>query len=348
MVKTVAARFYAWGFFPLFNLNLQALPNAVHQLDAAWLHITDQLEQAVLRDDDEAALDLLHDFLIERALNVRFEQKEIQAASQYLLDQKGQFKLSELADYCNYSSRTRRNLLNYSRNLEDVISATIQPILFVLIFRYVFGGAVKMGDTDYANYLMPGIFVQAIALTSMATAISLAQDLHTGLIDRFRSLPMSSSSVLAARTIATLVRNGFVLIVMLIVGLLVGFRPQGDALRWLAAAGLLLLFGFAVSWVAIAFGLMIRSLEAVQNISLTLVMPLTFLSSAFVLTQTMPPMLRVFADNQPMTPVINAVRNLLLDQPIGSSGWLALAWSIALIVVFAPLAVTLYRRTTAR
>ena len=105
MVKTVAARFYAWGFSPLFNFNLQALPNAVHQLDAAWRHITDQLEQAVLQDDDEAALDLLHDFLIERALNVRFEQKEIQAASQYLLDQKGQFKLSELADYCNYSSR---------------------------------------------------------------------------------------------------------------------------------------------------------------------------------------------------------------------------------------------------
>jgi ABC transporter DrrB family efflux protein len=241
---------------------------------------------------------------------------------------------------------TKRNLLNYARNLEDVVSATIQPILFVLIFRYVFGGAVNVGDTNYANYLMAGILVQAVALTSMATAIGLAQDLHTGLIDRFRSLPMSRSSVLAARTVATIVRNIFVLIVVLIVGLLVGLRPQGDALGWLAAAGLLLLFGFAVSWVGVAFGLVVRSLEAVQNISLTLVMPLTFLSSAFVPTQTMPNWLRIFADNQPMTHVINTVRSLLLDRPLGSSGWLAVAWSVGITVVFVPLAVSAYRRTT--
>ncbi len=212
----------------------------------------------------------------------------------------------------------------------------------------VFGGAVNVPDTNYANYLMAGILVQAVALTSMATAIGLAQDLHTGLIDRFRSLPMSRSSVLAARTVATIVRNIFVLSMVLIVGLLVGFRPQGDALRWLAALGLMLFFGFAISWVGVAFGLLVHSLEAVQNISLTLVMPLTFLSSAFVPTQTMPTWLRIFAENQPMTTVINTVRSLLLDMPVGSSGWLALAWSAGIILVFAPLAVSAYRRTTAR
>ena len=142
---------------------------------------------------------------------------------------------------------------------------------------------------------MPGVLVQAVALTSMATAIGLAQDLHAGLIDRFRSLPMARSSVLAARTVATIVRNSFVLSMVLSVGLLVGFRPQGDALRWLAALGLMLLFGFAISWVGVAFGLLVHSLEAVQNISLTLVMPLTFLSSAFVPTQSMPTWLRLFA-----------------------------------------------------
>ncbi len=243
---------------------------------------------------------------------------------------------------------TKRNLLNYARNLEDVVSATLQPILFVLIFRYVFGGAVTVPDPNYANYLMPGILVQAVALTSMATAIGMAQDLHTGLIDRFRSLPMSRTSVLAARAVATIIRNIFVPGVVLIVGLLVGFRPQGDALGWLAALSLLLLFGLAISWVGVAFGLLVRSLESVQNISLTLVMPLTFLSSAFVPTQSMPTWLRIFADSQPMTLVINTVRSLLLAMPVGSGGWLALAWSIGIIMVFAPLAVWAYRRTTAQ
>jgi ABC-2 type transport system permease protein/oleandomycin transport system permease protein len=243
---------------------------------------------------------------------------------------------------------TKRNVLNYARSPEDVVSATLQPILFVLIFRYVFGGAIDVPGTNYANYLMPGIFVQAVALTSMATAVSLAQDLHTGLIDRFRSLPMSHASVLAARTLATIVRNIFVLGVLFIVGLLVGFRPQGDALGWLAAAGLLLLFGFAFSWVGAAFGLSVHSLEAVQNLSLTFVMPLTFLSSAFVPTQSMPGWLRLFADNQPMTQVINAVRGWLVGIPVGTSGWLALAWSIGIIAVCAPLAVSAYRRTTTR
>jgi ABC-2 type transport system permease protein/oleandomycin transport system permease protein len=243
---------------------------------------------------------------------------------------------------------TRRNLLHYARNLDDVVSATLQPILFVLIFRYVFGGAVNVANAAYADYLLPGILVQAVALTSMATALALAQDLHAGVIDRFRSLPTSRSAVLAARTLATTVRNVFVLGVVLLVGLLVGFRPHGAAPAWLAALGLMLLFGLAISWVGVAFGLQVRSLEAVQNLSLTLVMPLTFLSSAFVPTRTMPPWVRAFAEHQPMTLVINTVRSLLLGLPVGLSGGLALAWSVGLIVVVAPLAVAAYRRTSAR
>jgi len=242
----------------------------------------------------------------------------------------------------------KRNLLQIPRVPELLIFSTIQPVMFVLLFRYVFGGAINVGGTSYVNYLMAGIFVQTVAFGSVTTGIGLAEDLHRGLIDRFRSLPMSRSAVLTGRTLADLARNTFTVVVMLIVGLLVGFRPQGGVLGWIAGFGLLLLFSFAMSWIAATVGLLVRSVEAAQSAGFIWLFPLTFASSAFVQTSTMPGPLRAFAERQPVTIVVNAVRAFLLGQPAGSYGWTALAWCVGILVVFVPLAVSLYRRTTAR
>jgi ABC-2 type transport system permease protein/oleandomycin transport system permease protein len=196
---------------------------------------------------------------------------------------------------------------------------------------------------------MAGIFVQTVAFGSMTTGIGLAEDLHKGLVDRFRSLPMARSAVLTGRTIADLVRNVFVVAVMLAVGLLVGFRPEAGARDWVATIGLLLLLSFAFSWIGATIGLMVRSVEAVQSAGFIWLFPLTFASSAFVRTEDMPSWLQTFADHQPMTQVIDAVRGFLLDQPVGSHGWQqALDWCSGILLIFVPLSVSLYRRTTAR
>ena len=242
----------------------------------------------------------------------------------------------------------KRNLVQIPRIPELLIFATIQPVMFVLLFRYVFGGAIDVGSQSYVNYLMAGIFAQTVAFGSMTTGIGLAEDLSRGLIDRFRSLPMARSAVLVGRTIADLVRNMFVVAVMLAVGLLVGFRPGGGATGWVAAIGLLLLLSFAFSWIAATIGLLVRNVEAVQPASFVWLFPLTFASSAFVPTSSMPGWLRAFAERQPITQVVDAVRGFLLDEPVGSAGWQALTWCVGILLVFVPLAVSLYRRMTAR
>jgi ABC transporter DrrB family efflux protein len=242
----------------------------------------------------------------------------------------------------------KRNLLQIPRVPELLVFATIQPVMFVLLFRYVFGGAIDVGGTSYVNFLMAGIFVQTVAFGSMTTGIGLAEDLQKGLVDRFRSLPMARSAVLTGRTIADLVRNVFVVAVMLAVGLLVGFRPEAGVAGWVAAIGLLLLLSFAFSWIGATIGLMVRSVEAVQSAGFIWLFPLTFASSAFVQTEDMPGWLRTFADHQPMTQVIDAVRGFLLDQPVGSHGWQAFAWCVGILLIFVPLSVSLYRRTTSR
>ncbi|GAC1643279.1 MAG: hypothetical protein NVS4B2_32970 [Chloroflexota bacterium] len=191
---------------------------------------------------------------------------------------------------------------------------------------------------------MAGIFVQTTAFGSVITGISLAADLHRGIVDRFRSLPMPRSAVLIGRTIADLMRNMFVVLMMLIVGLLVGFRPQGSAWGWLAAVGLLLVFSFAFSWIAAVVGLVVRSVEAAQSAGFIWLFPLTFASSAFVPTKTMPGWLRMFAEHQPITFVVDAVRAFTLGQSAGSYGRQALAWCVGILSVFVPLAVSLYRR----
>jgi ABC-2 type transport system permease protein/oleandomycin transport system permease protein len=242
----------------------------------------------------------------------------------------------------------KRNLVQIPRIPELLVFATIQPVMFVLLFRYVFGGAIDVGGISYVDFLMAGIFVQTVAFGSMTTGIGLAEDLQRGLVDRFRSLPMARSAVLTGRTIADLARNAFVVVVMLVVGLLVGFRPEADLTGWAAAIGLLLLFSFAFSWVAATIALLVRSVEAVQQASFIWLFPLTFASSAFVQTDGMPGWLRTFADHQPLTQIIDTVRGFLLGQPVGSAGWQALAWCVGIVLVFVPLSVSLYRRTTAR
>ncbi|HLZ21964.1 MAG TPA: ABC transporter permease [Ktedonobacterales bacterium] len=242
----------------------------------------------------------------------------------------------------------KRRLTQIPRIPDELIFATIQPIMFVVLFRYVFGGALTGVGSNYANYLMAGIFVQTVIFGATTTGIGLAQDLEKGLIDRFRSLPMAKSAVLTGRTIADLVRNFFVVIVMLVVGLITGFRPSGSPLAWVAAFALMLLVSFAFSWISATIGLAVHSVEAAQSAGFVWLFPLTFASSAFVAVSTMPTWLKGFAQHQPVTIFVDAVRALLLGQSAGSLGWQALVWCLGILVVFVPLSVWMYGRRVGR
>lgn len=242
----------------------------------------------------------------------------------------------------------RRRLIQIPRIPDELIFATIQPIMFVLLFRYVFGSSIHIPGVNYVDYLMPGIFVQTVIFGATTTGIGLAQDLEKGLIDRFRSLPMAKSAVLTGRTIADLVRNVFVVIVMFAVGLLVGYRPSNSPLNLLAAIALMLLISFAFSWISATIGLVVHSVEAAQSAGFIWLFPLTFASSAFVLTAAMPDWLRGFSERQPVTLMVNAVRGLLLGHPAASDIWGALAWCLAILVVFIPLSVWMYGRRVGR
>ncbi|HYK84680.1 MAG TPA: ABC transporter permease [Ktedonobacteraceae bacterium] len=242
----------------------------------------------------------------------------------------------------------KRHLIQIPRIPEELIFATIQPVMFVLLFRYVFGGAIAVSGTTYVNYLMAGIFAQTVIFGATTTGIGLATDLQKGLVDRFRSLPMAKSAVLTGRTLSDLVRNTFVVIIMWSVGLLVGFRPQGSFLAWVAAGGILLLTSFAFSWISATIGLLVSSVEAAQSAGFIWLFPLTFASSAFVPTKSMPDWLRAFAEHQPVSLIVNAVRGLLLNQPNASTIWQALAWCIGILVVFVPVAVWAYGRRVAQ
>ena len=240
----------------------------------------------------------------------------------------------------------KRTLLHIPRNPELLLDVTISPIMFVLLFRYVFGGAIAVEGTTYVNYLMAGIFVQTLVFATMWSGVFLQQDLQKGLIDRFRSLPITRSAVLTGRTVTDLLRGALAVVVMLVVGLLVGFRPEGGLLGWLTGFALLLLFSFAMTWVGVTLAMLVRSPEAVQGALFIGVFPLTFASSAFVPVETMPTALRVFAENQPLTIIIDALRGYLLGQPNTTDAWLSLAWSIGIIAVFFPISVWLFLKRT--
>ncbi len=215
---------------------------------------------------------------------------------------------------------TWRNLLTYARLPQLVVFSTIQPIMFVLIFRYVFGGAIQAPPgRSYVDFLMPGIFVQSVAFGAVGTGIGLAEDMGKGLIERFRSLPMAQSSVLAGRTTADLVRNVFVVFLMAVVGFLVGFRAGTSPLAFLAGVALLLLFGYALSWVFVLVGLGAANAETAQAIAFPTLFPLVFASSAFVPVESMPGWLQAFAANQPVSVTVDAVRALMLGGPTTSA-----------------------------
>lgn len=237
-----------------------------------------------------------------------------------------------------------RQLIQLPRIPEVLIFALIQPVMFVLLFRYVFGGAIATPGESYVNYLMPGIFAQTVAFGAVASGIGLAEDLRRGIIDRFRSLPMARSAVIVGRTVSDLVRNFAVVMVMYVVGILVGFRPEGSVGAQVLAFLLLLLTSFAFSWIGVVIALSMKTVEAVQSAGFIWLFPLTFASSAFVPTDTMPGWLQAFADNQPFTIVVNAVRALFLDLPVGNYVWLTLAWMVGIIAVMVPVATRQYRR----
>ena len=249
---------------------------------------------------------------------------------------------------------TGRNLTTLRRVPQLLVFSTIQPILFVVMFRYVFGGEITIpGVRSYVDYLMPGIFAQTVAFGALTTGIGLSEDLGAGMIERFRSLPMARSAVLAGRTLADLCRNVFVVALMVGMGLLVGFRIHRGVLPFVGGLALLLLFGFAMSWVFSIVGLSVPNAETAQAAAFPLIFPLVFASSAFVRTDVMPGWLQAFAENQPVTATVNAVRALSLDAAtaerlIGAStGELvlkSLAWSLGILAVAAPLAVRRYRR----
>jgi ABC transporter DrrB family efflux protein len=250
---------------------------------------------------------------------------------------------------------TQRNLLRNLRLPQLLVFATIQPVMFLLLFNYVFGGAIGQsipaGIDSYTNFLLPGLLVQIAAFGASQTALGLTEDLSKGVIDRFRALPMSRAAVLTGRTLADLIRNAAVLSLMLVVGFLIGFRWQTSLLGFLAGFGIALFFAFALSWLMATIGLYVQNPEAAQSASFLPIFPLVFASSVFLPTQTMPDWLRVFADNQPITVIANAIRGLMLGdqallpgQTLGGEVVAALAWLTGITVIFSLLAVRAYRR----
>jgi ABC transporter DrrB family efflux protein len=237
-----------------------------------------------------------------------------------------------------------RNLIHIKRTPELLLDVTLSPIMFVLLFSLVFGGAIPI--ENYTSYMMAGIFVQTIAFAGIYTSVLLANDLKNGMIDRFRSLPMNQSSVLVGRTVTDLFRALLAVAIMWVVGLLVGFDPTDSIPANVAAVLLMLLFGFALSWIGVAAGALVRTPEALQGIIFAVVFPLTFVSSAFVPTDTMPDWLQWFAERQPLTLVMNAVRDLTLQGVPGDDFAAAVAWSLGLLVVFFPVGLWLYNRRT--
>ena len=237
-----------------------------------------------------------------------------------------------------------RNLIRLPRAPELLLAFTVQPIMFLLLFRYVFGGAIDTGGIAYVEFLIPGIIVQNIAFGGFVTALGLNEDVHKGLIDRFRSLPMARAAVLAGRTFSDVVTNTISIVILLITGVIIGFEFHADVLHVAAGIVLLLMFGYAFSWVFAFVGLIASSPESANSVGFIAIFPLTFISSAFVPVASMPPVLQDFARINPFTIVVNAMRSLWLGLPAGNYVWGALAWTIGITAVFAPLAVARYRK----
>jgi len=246
---------------------------------------------------------------------------------------------------------TWRNLVAYTRIPDAIFFSSIQPIMFVLLFRYVFGGAIQIPGTTYVNYLIAGVYVQTVMFGCVSTSVGLADDLHKGLIERFRALPMARSAVLAGRTTADALRNVLVLVIITAVGYLVGFRVQTNFGLFLCGLLLVLFFAYALGWAFAIIGLSASNSESAQLAAFPLLFPLTFASSAFVTTASMPGWLQAFAKNQPVSQVVDACRQLMLGNSpthvwTPNSIWISLLWAVGILAVFAPLAVWRYRKVS--
>jgi ABC transporter DrrB family efflux protein len=237
-----------------------------------------------------------------------------------------------------------RNLVRLPRRPDLLLAFTVQPIMFVLLFRYVFGGAIQTGGVPYVEFLLPGIVVQTIAFGGFVTALGLNDDVHKGLIDRFRSLPMARSAVLAGRTLADIATNLLSIVVLVITGVVIGFSFGTGVVHVVAGFLLLLLIGYAFSWVFAFLGLIASTPESAQSVGFIAIFPLTFISSAFVPPATMPEPLKWFAHVNPFTIMVDGMRALWLGTPAGNDIWGAAAWALGIMFVFAPLAVARYRR----
>lgn len=243
----------------------------------------------------------------------------------------------------------KRSSRHIIRNQDQLLGTFFQPIMFLVLFASVFGGAIEQAlpeGVSYIDFLMAGIIVQTVAFGSTTTAIAITNDLQKGIVDRFRSLPMSNLSVLTGHVVSDIFRNSISTTVMILAGLVIGFRPQADFIGWIGIIGILFLFTFAFSWLSAIVGVFAKSVEAVQWLTFVIIFPLTFASSAFTPTDNMGKYLRVFAENQPITQVVEAIRALILGMPVGNHVTLAIVWSIGILVVAIPVASYLFNSKT--
>jgi len=239
-----------------------------------------------------------------------------------------------------------RSMRHIARSLDTIITTAITPIALMLLFVYVFGGAIKTGTDNYVNYLLPGIMLIAIASGIAYSALRLFTDMNSGIFERFQSMPIARSSVPWAHVLTSLVSNGISLVIIVLVAVVMGFRTSAGLLAWLAVAGILALFTLALTWIAVIAGLSAKSVDGASGFSYPLIF-LPFISSAFVPTDTMPGPVRVFAENQPVTSIVNTIQALFAQRPVGGDIWIALAWCLVILVLAHVLAMAAYRRKIA-
>ena len=239
-----------------------------------------------------------------------------------------------------------RSMRHITRSVDTIITVTIMPIAIMLMFVYVFGGAIDTGPVEYVNYMLPGILIITIATATAYTALRLFTDLQNGIFERFQSMPIARSSVLWAHVVTSVVSTVISLVLVVLVAVLIGFRSPAGVLAWLAVTGILILFTLALTWIAVIAGLSAKTPDGAGAFSYPLIF-LPFVSSAFVPTDTMPTVVAAFAEHQPVTPIVNTIRNLLSQQPVGTDAWVALAWCVGILVVAYAFAMAAYRRRIA-
>jgi ABC-2 type transport system permease protein len=239
-----------------------------------------------------------------------------------------------------------RSLRHVTRSTDTIITVTIMPIAFLLLFVYVFGGAIRTGTDNYVNYLLPGILLIAIASGISYTAFRLFNDLQSGIFERFHSMPIARSSVLWGHVLTSLVSNAISVVAIVLVALLMGFRSSAGVLAWLAVTGILILFTLTLTWIAVIAGLSAKSPDGAAAFSYPIIF-LPFVSSAFVPTASMPAPVRAFAENQPVTSIVDTIRALFEQQPVGNDIWVALSWCVGILVVAYVFAMVAYRRKMA-